>query len=93
MPNRERPGFMQMIRAPFLSSIIAPLIAGTLVAVIVSGSFSPIGFALLLVMGVGLHIATNVYNDIHDTIQGTIASTFIATSSAEVRGSWSIIPI
>ncbi|MFC1530338.1 prenyltransferase [Gemmatimonadota bacterium] len=71
MSNSERPGFMRMIRAPFLSSILAPLIAGTLVTVIVSGSFSLIGFLLVLVMGSGLHIATNVYNDIYDTIQGT----------------------
>jgi 1,4-dihydroxy-2-naphthoate octaprenyltransferase len=71
MSERDRPGFMQMIRAPFLSSILAPLIAGTLVAVIVSDSFSLPGLLLVLVMGIGLHIATNVYNDIYDTIQGT----------------------
>ncbi len=71
MANGERPGLARMIRAPFLSSIFAPLIAGTLVAVIVSGSFSLTGLALVLVMGIGLHAATNVYNDIYDTLQGT----------------------
>jgi len=71
MSADERPGFARMIRAPFLSSIFAPLIAGTLVAVIASGHFSLPGFVLVLVMGAGLHIATNVYNDIYDTLQGT----------------------
>ncbi len=28
-------------------------------------------FILVLIIGLGLHIATNVYNDIYDTIQGT----------------------
>ena len=71
MSNDDRPGFLQMIRAPFLSSILAPLIAGTLVGVIAAGAFSLIGFVLVVVMGIGLHIATNVYNDIYDTLQGT----------------------
>lgn len=65
------PSFFQMIRAPFLSSIYAPLLVGTLAAVYVSNSFSILGFIFVLIMGTGLHIATNVYNDIYDTIQGT----------------------
>ena len=60
-----------MIRAPFLSSIISPMVAGTLVAVAVQGSFDPLGCALAMVMGFGLHVATNVYNDIYDHLQGT----------------------
>ena len=60
-----------MTRAPFLSSIIAPLITGTLLSVKLSGSFSIAGFILVLITGIGLHVATNVYNDIYDTIQGT----------------------
>jgi len=65
------PGFFRIIRAPFLSSILAPLFFGTLLAVSIQGEFSGIGFVLLLVLGSGLHIATNVYNDIYDTLQGT----------------------
>ncbi|MFC1544451.1 prenyltransferase [Gemmatimonadota bacterium] len=71
MTASERPGFLRMIRAPFLSSILAPLIAGSLLAAIIKGSLDIPGFVLVLVMGIGLHIATNVYNDIYDTLQGT----------------------
>jgi 1,4-dihydroxy-2-naphthoate polyprenyltransferase len=67
----ENPSFFQIIRAPFLSSIYTPLIIGTLAAVAISESFSILGFIFVMIMGTGLHIATNVYNDIYDTIQGT----------------------
>jgi 1,4-dihydroxy-2-naphthoate polyprenyltransferase len=71
-PMKDRnPGFLRMIRAPFLSSILAPLIAGTLLSVLITGAFSLAGFLLVLMMGVGLHAATNVYNDIYDTLQGS----------------------
>ncbi len=60
-----------MARAPFLSSIISPLIAGTLLAISINDSGNLLGFLFVLIMGVGLHIATNVYNDIYDTKQGT----------------------
>jgi len=66
-----KPGLFALMRAPFFSSILAPLGAGTLLAVIISSHFSPAGFAMVLVMGVALHAATNVYNDIFDTLQGT----------------------
>ncbi|MBD3384085.1 prenyltransferase [candidate division KSB1 bacterium] len=69
--EKIKPSFIKMIRAPFLSSIYAPLIAGTLIAVIASGQFYILNFFLILVIGTGLHIATNVYNDIYDTLQGT----------------------
>lgn len=62
---------MRMARAPFLSSILAPIFSGTLLAVYINGSISLPGFLLVLIMGIGLHVATNVYNDIYDTIQGT----------------------
>ncbi len=68
-PNE--PGIAQMIRAPFLSSILSPILSGTLLAVVLSGEFNPIGFLLVFIMGIGLHAATNVYNDIYDTLQGT----------------------
>lgn len=67
----NKPDIIHMIRAPFLSSILSPLIAGTLVAVNINNSVSIVGFLLVLIMGIGLHIATNVYNDIYDTLQGT----------------------
>jgi len=67
----SRPGFLKMVRAPFLSSIISPLIAGTLLACYITGSFDIFNFIIVFIMGICLHIATNVYNDIYDTIQGT----------------------
>lgn len=67
----SRPGFARMTRLPFLSSILSPLLAGTLLAVLVGGAFDVLNFVAVLTMGVGLHIATNVYNDIYDTLQGT----------------------
>ncbi|HEX9972208.1 MAG TPA: prenyltransferase [bacterium] len=67
----KRPNMMQMARAPFLSSIISPLIAGTLLAIAINNSVNILGFLFVLIMGIGLHVATNVYNDIYDTLQGT----------------------
>ena len=69
--DSNRPPLIKMIRAPFLSSIISPLVAGTLLAVLINGSFELLNFVVVLIMGICLHIATNVYNDIYDTIQGT----------------------
>lgn len=60
-----------MLRAPFFSSIISPLVAGTMTAVIAGGSFHPVNFLLVLAVGLGLHAAVNVYNDIYDFLQGT----------------------
>lgn len=67
----NEPSLIQMIRAPFLSSIIAPLITGTLLCMKINGSLSIPGFILVLITGIAFHAATNVYNDIYDTIQGT----------------------
>jgi 1,4-dihydroxy-2-naphthoate octaprenyltransferase len=69
--ERHHPTFFQMIRAPFLSSIISPLLAGTAIAVYVSGGIELLNFVIVFIMGICLHIATNVYNDIYDTLQGT----------------------
>jgi len=63
--------FLKIIRAPFLSSISSPILAGTLLAVLAGAHFSIPNFILVLIMGLGLHAATNVYNDIYDTLQGT----------------------
>ncbi len=62
---------LQILRAPFFSSILAPLLNGALLGAIINGSVAWPGLALILVMGLGLHAATNVYNDIYDTLQGT----------------------
>lgn len=69
--NAAKPNFFIMIRAPFLSSIISPIIFSTFLAWHISGQFLWVHFILVLILGICLHIATNVYNDIYDTIQGT----------------------
>ncbi len=68
---KKSPGIAKMIRVHFLSSIIAPIILGTLLAVHLSGKLELLNFLIVLIIGIGLHVATNVYNDIYDTIQGT----------------------
>jgi 1,4-dihydroxy-2-naphthoate octaprenyltransferase len=68
---KKKPGIGKMIRAHFLSSIIAPIILGTLLAVHLNGRLEVLNFLIVLITGIGLHVATNVYNDIYDTIQGT----------------------
>ena len=69
--SSKKPNIFQMARAPFLSSIVSPLIAGTLLAISINNSVTVLGFLFVLIMGIGLNVATNVYNDIYDTIQGT----------------------
>ncbi len=71
--KKETPSLIQMTRAPFLSSIAAPLITGTLLCAKINGSLSIQGFILVLITGIALHVSTYVYNDIYDTIQGTDA--------------------
>jgi len=65
-----KPSIIQMIRAPFLTSVAAPLIAGTLLCVKITGFMNIPGFIIVLISGILIHIATNVYNDIYDTLQG-----------------------
>ncbi len=67
----QYPNILQMARAPFLSSILSPIIAGTLLAVGINQKVNVLGFLIVLIIGIGLHVATNVYNDIYDTKQGT----------------------
>ncbi len=67
----NHPGIPKMIRAQFLSSIIAPILLGTLLATSINGRLDVLTFFIVLIIGIGLHVATNVYNDIYDTIQGT----------------------
>ena len=71
MKNPEYPGILKMVRAPFLSSILAPLFAGLLLSYSIQGSLNIAAAVIVIVTGIGLHVATNVYNDIYDTIQGT----------------------
>lgn len=68
---KKQPGIAKMIRAHFLTSIIAPIVLGTLLAVHLNNRIEVLNFIIVLIIGVGLHVATNVYNDIYDTIQGT----------------------
>ncbi len=68
---KNQPGIAKMIRAHFLTSIIAPIILGTLLAVHLNETLELLNFIIVLIIGIGLHVATNVYNDIYDTIQGT----------------------
>lgn len=68
---RKKPGIGKMIRAPFLTSIIAPIVLGTLLAVHLNGRLEVLNFLIVLIIGIGLHVATNIYNDIYDTLQGT----------------------
>ena len=68
---KENPGIAKMIRINFLSSIAAPIILGTLLAVYLNNNLEVLNFLIVFIVGIGLHVATNVYNDIYDTIQGT----------------------
>ena len=61
---------LKMLRAQFLIGIVFPLIVGTLTAFSISGFFRASGFFFVMIMGLGLHLATDVYNDIYDTKQG-----------------------
>ncbi|MBN1683945.1 MAG: prenyltransferase [Gammaproteobacteria bacterium] len=63
--------FLQMIRAPFLSSIVSPLLIGTILSYYISNQFDVLNFIIVLIIGICFHTATNVYNDIYDTLQGT----------------------
>jgi len=66
----EDPSILQMIRAQFLIGIVIPLSIGTLTCIFISKTFSLPGFLFVMIIGLGLHMATDVYNDIFDTKQG-----------------------
>lgn len=69
--NKAIKSFLVMIRAPFLSSIISPITAGLLISWISAGHINALRAVIVIFLGLCLHIATNVYNDIYDTLQGT----------------------
>ncbi len=71
MNSKQKPNLIRMTRAPFLSSIIAPLMIGTFASAAIAENFLVTNFVLVLMIGIALHVATNVYNDIYDTFQGT----------------------
>ncbi len=64
------PSIFRMTRASFFSALLAPLVYGMLLACYVDRSFALLNFLLVLIIGVGMEAATNVYNDIYDTKQG-----------------------
>ncbi len=68
--EERKPSFAEMVRLPFLFAIVVPIVSGTLVSVSITGTFNFFGFVLAFITGVSLHITTNVYNDIYDTLQG-----------------------
>ena len=59
MANNQ-PTFFKMVRAPFLSSIISPLLAGAFLAFYITGQFKGVNFVVVLIMGICLHIATKL---------------------------------
>jgi 1,4-dihydroxy-2-naphthoate octaprenyltransferase len=69
--SEKNPSIFQMMRAAFFSSILSPLISGSLLAAFITHRFQWWGFLLVIITGLGLHAATNIYNDIYDTLQGT----------------------
>ncbi len=66
----EKPNLLEMARAPFLFAIIVPLTIGTLLSVHITESLDVLGLLFASMVGIGLHVSTNVYNDIYDTKQG-----------------------
>jgi 1,4-dihydroxy-2-naphthoate octaprenyltransferase len=64
---------LRMMRAQFLIGIFFPILSGVFVAVFFTGVWNVVGLVFVLLTGLGLHIATNVYNDVYDTRQGADA--------------------
>ncbi|MEF8874728.1 MAG: prenyltransferase [Candidatus Thermoplasmatota archaeon] len=63
-----------MARAPFLFAIVAPLVISTFLSVHITGRLNLLGLVFASLMGLSLHVTTNVYNDIYDTKQGADSS-------------------
>ncbi len=53
---KKKPGIGKMIRAHFLTSIIAPIILGTLLAVYLNDRLEVLNFIIVLIIGFGLHV-------------------------------------
>jgi len=86
--TRKKPNLLEMARAPFLFAIIVPLTIGTLLSVHITGSLDVLGLVFASLVGIGLHISTNVYNDIYDTKQGADTS---RSSKSEFSGGSGIL--
>ncbi len=86
--KRGKPNLLEMARAPFLFAIIVPLTISTLLSVHITGSLNVLGLAFASMVGIGLHITTNVYNDIYDTKQGADTS---RSSKSEFSGGSGIL--
>ena len=69
--EKQHFNFLSMIRAPFLSSIISPILIGTILAYYIGRNFDLVNFIIVFMLGIFFHVTTNVYNDIYDTLQGT----------------------
>jgi len=72
--TREKPNLLEMARAPFLFAIVVPLTISTLLSVHITQNLNVLGLLFASMVGIGLHISTNVYNDIYDTKQGADTS-------------------
>ncbi len=84
----EKPNLLEMARAPFLFAIIVPLTIGTLLSIHITGSLDVPGLVFASMVGIGLHVSTNVYNDIYDTKQGADTS---RSSESEFSGGSGIL--
>ncbi len=66
----DEPNVLEMARAPFLFAIVVPLVISTALSVKITGGLDILGLIFAFVVGISLHVTTNVYNDIYDTFQG-----------------------
>ncbi|MEF8834726.1 MAG: prenyltransferase [Candidatus Thermoplasmatota archaeon] len=72
--TQKKPNIPEMARAPFLFAIVVPLTISTLLSVHITGRLDILGLAFASLVGISLHVSTNVYNDIYDTKQGADTS-------------------
>ncbi len=86
--SKNKPNILEMARAPFLFAIVVPLAISTLLSVHITGKLNPFGLIFASLLGISLHITTNVYNDIYDTKQGADTS---RSSKNEYSGGSGII--
>lgn len=77
---KKTPGIAKMIRAPFLSSIIAPIVPGTLLALSINGHLNVLAFAVVLIIGVGQNLA------FHPQVLWLMPATGLSTSSILLAG-------
>ncbi len=66
----DEPNVLEMVRAPFLFAIVVPLVVSAALSVNITGESDILGLIFAFVVGISLHVTTNIYNDIYDTFQG-----------------------